>query len=168
MKKPGTFAYNCLLARRLAERGVRFVQLYHRGWDHHGDLPQPHSASSARTPTSRAPPWSRISSSAACSTTRSSSGAANSAAPSTARGTDRKTTTAATITAAASRIWMAGGGIKPGITYGETDDYCYNIVENPVHIHDLNATILHCLGIDHDEADLPLPGPRLPADGHSR
>ena len=60
-----------------------------------------------------------------------------------------RTTTAATTTAAASRMWMAGGGIKPGITYGETDDYCYNIVDDPVHIHDLNATILHCLGIDH-------------------
>ena len=60
--------------------------------------------------------------------------------------------------AAASRMWMAGGGIKPGISYGETDDYCYNIVEDPVHIHDFNATILHCLGIDHTPPDLPLPG----------
>ena len=56
---------------------------------------------------------------------------------------------AATITAAASRIWMAGGGIKPGISYGETDDFGYNVVENPVHVHDFQATILHLLGIDH-------------------
>ena len=62
-------------------------------------------------------------------------------------------------------MWMAGGGVKPGITYGETDDYCYNVVKDPVHIHDWNATILHLLGHRPHEADLPLPGPRLPADG---
>ena len=62
-------------------------------------------------------------------------------------------------------MWMAGGGIKPGVTLGETDDYCYNITKDPVHVHDLQATILHCLGIDHTQADLQIPGPAFPADG---
>ena len=65
-------------------------------------------------------------------------------------------------------MWLAGGGIKPGITYGETDDYCYNIVEDPVHIHDLNATILALPGHRPHAADLPLPGPRLPPDRRAR
>ncbi len=65
-------------------------------------------------------------------------------------------------------IWMAGGGIKPGMTYGETDDFCYNIAENPVHVHDLHATMLHCLGIDHDAADLQVPRPLLPPDRRAR
>ncbi len=122
----------------------------HRGWDQHGNLPTQHPRQCQRRRSAAGRADQRPRSSAACSTTRWSSGAASSAARSTARASSRKTTTAATITAAASRMWLAGGGIKPGITYGETDDYGYNIVENPVHIHDLNATILHCLGIDHD------------------
>ena len=83
-RKPGTYAANCLLARRLVERDVRFIQLFHRGWDQHGNLPR-ESRCSAATPISRPRRWSPTSSSAACSTTRSSSGAANSAAPSSAR-----------------------------------------------------------------------------------
>ena len=65
-------------------------------------------------------------------------------------------------------MWLAGGGIKPGITLGETDDFGFNAVEDRVHVHDLHATILHLLGFDHTQADLPLPGPRLPADRRAR
>ena len=65
-------------------------------------------------------------------------------------------------------MWMAGGGIKPGLTYGETDDYCYNIVRDPVHIHDFNATILRTSGHRPHQAHLPLPGPRLPPDRRAR
>ena len=80
----------------------------------------------------------------------------------------RRRTTAATTTAAASRIWMAGGGIKPGITYGETDDYCYNIVDDPVHVHDLQRHDPALPGHRPHAADLPLPGPRLPPDRRAR
>ena len=79
----------------------------------------------------------------------SSSGAENSAVPSTVKASSPLPTTDVTITPAASPIWMAGGGVKPGVSIGETDDYCYNIVSDPVHIHDLQATILHLMGIDH-------------------
>ena len=129
-RKPGTFAANCLLARRLVERGVRFVQLYHRGWDQHGNLPTniPKQCQDVDQPSGRA--GADLKQRGLLDDTlviwggefgRTVYGQGGTAA----------TTTAATITAAASRIWMAGGGIKPGIVYGETDDFGYNIVERP-------------------------------------
>ena len=163
----GSFARNCLLARRLVERGVRFVQLYHRGWDQHNDLPR-RLAASAATPTSLPPPSSTTSSSAACSTTRWSSGAASSAAPSTARARSPTTNYGRDHHPRCFTMWLAGGGIKPGSVIGETDDFCYNIAEDPVHVHDFNATILHCLGIDHKRLTYQVPGPRLPPDGCPR
>ena len=96
------------------------------------------------------------------------SGAANSAAPSTARARSPRTNYGRDHHGRCFTIWMAGGGIKPGITYGETDDFCYNIAKDPVHIHDLNATILALPGHRPQAADLPLPGPRFPPDRRAR
>ncbi len=146
--KPGTFAASCLLARRLTERGVRFVQIFHRGWDQHfniaGDLPnqcrdvdQPCYAL-IRDLEQRGlldetlVIWGgEFGRTIYCQgkLTRENYG----------RDHHPRCFT----------VWMAGGGIKGGVTYGQTDDFSYNVVENPVHIHDMNATILHCLGIDH-------------------
>src|SRR6267154_6607044 len=94
-------------------------------------------------------PWSSTSSAAACSTTPSSSGPANSTAPSMARG-GVQANYGRDHHGRCFSVWLAGGGIKPGIVWGATDDYGYNITDSPVPVHDLNATILHCPGIDHE------------------
>jgi hypothetical protein len=149
-RKPGTFAANCLLARRLAERGTRFIQLYHQGWDQHGNLPN--AIRGQCTETDRA--------SAALVTDLERRGLLDETlvvwGGEFAYGRDHHPR--------CFTVWMAGGGIKPGITYGRTDDYGYNIADadgNPikpgkleftpgaVHVHDLQATMLHLLGIDH-------------------
>ncbi len=146
--KPGTFAASCLLARRLAERDVRFVQIFHRGWDQHSaiaaDLPnQCRDVDQAcwalvqdlkqrglleDTLVVWAGEFGRT---IYCQGELSHDDYGRDHHPACFTG------------------WLAGGGVKPGLVYGETDDFSYNVVENPVHIHDLNATILHCLGIDH-------------------
>ena len=150
VEKPGSFARNCLLARRMAEKGVRFMQLFHRGWDQHGDLP-------------RRLRWQCEDIDQACAglikdlkqrglfdetlvicggefgRTIYSQGNLSD----TSHGRDHHGRCFTT--------WLAGGGVKRGFEYGKTDDFCYNIVENPVHIRDLNATILNQLGIDHTQ-----------------
>jgi hypothetical protein len=147
-RTPGTFAANCLLARRLCERGVRFVQLFHRGWDQHVNLPK----------------QIRLQ----CSDTDQGAGAL--IADLKQRGLLEDTLVVwggefgrtvycqGELTAdnygrdhhpRCFTVWMAGAGVKAGTSYGLTDDHSYNIVENPVHVHDLHATILHLLGIDH-------------------
>lgn len=148
VKEPGTHAANCLLARRLTERGVRFIQVFHRGWDHHSNV-QKHLPTLTR---------------------QTDQGSAALIADLKQRGMLDETLViwggefGRTVYSQGNpqsfgrdhhprcfSIWMAGGGIKPGITYGQTDDYCYNITENPVHVHDFHATILHCLGIHHEQ-----------------
>jgi len=147
-KKPGTFAFNALLARRLAERGVRFIQLYHRDWDHHGGLP-------ANLPK-RCKDVDQAS--AGLVEDLRQRGMLDDTLVVWGGEFGRTVYCQGRLTATdygrdhhgrCFTVWMAGGGIKPGITYGETDDYGYNIVRDPVHVHDLQATILHCLGIDH-------------------
>ncbi|SPF54707.1 conserved exported hypothetical protein [Candidatus Sulfopaludibacter sp. SbA4] len=147
-KKPGTFAANCLLARRLAERGVRFIQLYHRDWDHHGDLPA--SLPKRCKDVDQA--------SAGLVTDLAQRGMLDGTLVIWGGEFGRSVYCQGRLTATdygrdhhgrCFTVWMAGGGMKPGITFGETDDYSYNIVKDPVHVHDLQATILHCLGIDH-------------------
>ena len=146
---PGTHAANCLMARRLAERGVRFIQLFHRGWDHHFNVP-------ANLPKQ-------------CKET--DQGSAALVADLKERGMlddtlviwggefGRTTYSQGSLTATkygrdhhpkCFSIWMAGGGVKGGISHGETDDFCYNVAKDPVHIHDLHATIMHLMGIDHE------------------
>ena len=134
------------------------VQILHRGWDQHSDLPKElRSAMPGRRPSLRRRS-STISSSAACSMTRSSSGAANLAARSTARARSPTTNYGRDHHPRNFCMWMAGGGVKGGTIYGETDDFSYNIVDDPVHLHDLNATILHCLGIDHHKLTFKFQG----------
>jgi hypothetical protein len=155
--KPGTFAASCLLARRLCERGVRFVQIFHRGWDQHfnvaGDLPNQcrdvdqASAGLIRDLKARGllddtlVVWGgEFGRTIYCqgNLTRDN------------YGRDHHPR--------CFPVWMAGGGIKGGLVYGETDDFSYNVVKDPVHIHDLNATILHCLGIDHKRLSIKFQG----------
>jgi hypothetical protein len=148
VQKPGTFAASCLLARRLAERDVRFVQIFHRGWDQHGnmagDLPlQCKDVDQACY---------------ALITDLKQRGMLDDTLVIWGGEFGRTVYCQGALTREnygrdhhprCFPAWMAGGGIKPGVVYGETDDFSYNITENPVHIHDMNATILHCLGIDH-------------------
>jgi uncharacterized protein (DUF1501 family) len=147
-RKPGTFAANCLLARRLAERGVRFVQLFHRGWDQHGNLPKQIAGQCKDTDQA----------SAALIKDLNQRGLLDDTLVVWGGEFGRTVYSQGALTAdnygrdhhgRCFSIWMAGAGMKPGITHGETDDFCYNIVKDPVHTHDLNATILHQLGIDH-------------------
>jgi hypothetical protein len=147
-RRPGSFAANCLLARRLSERGVRFVQLFHRGWDQHTLLPKqlPGQARDIDQPC------------AALIQDLKDRGLLDDTLVVWGGEFGRTVYCQGKLTAdnygrdhhpRCFTMWLAGGGIKPGITHGETDDYCYNITRDPVHVHDLHATILHCLGIDH-------------------
>jgi hypothetical protein len=147
-KKPGTFAANCILARRLAERGVRFIQLYHRGWDQHNDLPAGIRSQCYDTDQPSAALIQDLAQRGLLEDTLVIWGGefgrtiySQGGLTATNYGRDHHPRCFA--------IWMAGGGIKGGIAHGETDDYSYNIVKDGVHVHDLNATILHCLGLDH-------------------
>ncbi len=146
--KPGTFASNCLLARRLAERGVRFIQLYHRDWDHHGKLPEELPKRCKDVDEASAALIQDLKQRGMLDDTLVVWGGefgrtvyCQGRLTATDYGRDHH--------GRCFTMWMAGGGFKPGITVGETDDYGYNIVKDPVHVHDVQATILHCLGIDH-------------------
>ena len=145
---PGTHAANCLLARRLCERGVRFIQLYHRGWDHHGNIPGRHPKIARETDQGSAALVTDLKARGLLKDTLVIWGGEF------GRTVYRQGGNAKTFGRdhhpRCFSIWMAGGGVKGGITYGETDDWCYNVVKNPVHVHDLNATILHLMGIDHE------------------
>ena len=147
-RQPGTFSRNCLLARRMAERGVRFIQLYHRGWDQHYNLPsdlrlqchdvdQPAAALIRDLRQRGLLDETLVIWGGEFGRTTYSQGKLEP----TNYGRDHH--------GRCFTMWMAGGGIKPGIVYGQTDDFCYNVVRDPVHVHDLNATILHQLGIEH-------------------
>jgi uncharacterized protein (DUF1501 family) len=149
VKKPGTFAYNCLLARRMAERGVTFTQLYHRGWDQHNNLPKRIREQCKDTDQPSAALVKDLKQRGLLDDTVVIWGGEFGRTV-YSQGKIEKENYGRDHHGRNYCVWMAGGGIKPGISYGETDDYCYNIVENPVHIHDLNATILHCLGINHE------------------
>jgi len=148
-RKPGSYAANCLLSRRLIERGVRFVQLFHRGWDQHIAIQKQLPAQCRDVDQASAALVKDLKRRGLLDETlvvwggefgrtifsQGALGHENSGRDHHGR---------------CFSIWMAGGGIKPGIEYGVTDDFAYNILENPVHIRDLNATILHCMGIDHN------------------
>ncbi len=147
-RKPGTYAANCVLARRLAERGVRFVQLFHRGWDQHAKLPSQIQVQCSATDQPTAALISDLKERGMLDDTLVVWGGefgrtvyCQGKLTPEDYGRDHHPR--------CFTVWMAGGGIKPGITYGATDDFSYNITENPVSVHDLHATILHCLGIDH-------------------
>ena len=148
-REPGTFTYNCLLARRMAERDVRFSQIYHRGWDVHSNavplLPKLcHDVDRACY---------------ALITDLKQRGLLDDTLVLWNGDFGRTVYSQGGLSRAdygrdhhprCFTGWAAGGGMKPGTMYGQTDDFSYNIVENPVHVRDLNATILHCMGIDHE------------------
>ena len=147
-RKPGTFAANCLLARRLAERNVRFIQVFHRGWDQHGALPRdlPLQCKDVDQPC------------AALLLDLKQRGLLDDTLvvwggefgrTIYCQGTLTKTDYGRDHHPRCFTMWFAGGGIKRGYVHGETDEFSYNIVRDPMHVHDMNATILHCLGIDH-------------------
>jgi hypothetical protein len=150
VKKPGSFAYNCLLARRMAERGVRFIQLYHRGWDQHNNLPKRIREQCKDTDQPSAALVADLKARGMLDDTLVIWGGEFGRTV-YSQGKIEKENYGRDHHGRNYAIWMAGGGIKPGITYGQTDDYCYNVVENPAHIHDLNATVLHCLGLNHEK-----------------
>jgi hypothetical protein len=149
VKKPGSFAYNCLLARRMAERGVRFIQLYHRGWDQHGNLPKRLREQCKDTDQPSAALVRDLKQRGLLDDTLVVWGGEFGRTV-YSQGKIEKENYGRDHHGRNFSIWMAGGGIKAGTTYGETDDYSYNVVQNPVHIHDQNATIMHCLGMDHE------------------
>lgn len=150
VKKPGSFAYNCLLARRMAERDVRFVQLYHRGWDQHSNLPERIREQCKDTDQPSAALIQDLKTRGLLDDTLVIWGGEFGRTV-YSQGKIEKANYGRDHHGRCFSVMMAGGGIKPGISYGQTDDFCYNVVENPVHIHDLNATTLHCLGIDHEK-----------------
>jgi len=148
--KPGTFAANCLLARRLIEQDVKFVQLYHMGWDQHERLPDQIEGQARDVDQA----------SAALVLDLKQRGLLDDTLVVWGGEFGRTNYSQGTLTAKnygrdhhprCFTIWMAGGGIKPGMVYGETDEFGYNIIKNPVHVHDFQATLLHLLGIDHEK-----------------
>ena len=147
-RKPGTYAANCLLARRLAERGVRFIQLYHQGWDQHGDLPKGIRTQTRETDQASAGLIKDLKQRGMLEDTLVIWGG-EFGRTCYSQGQLTKDNYGRDHHPRCFSMWMAGGGIRGGLTFGETDDFSYNIVKDPVHVHDLNATILHCLGIDH-------------------
>ncbi len=157
VSKSGSFTHSALMARRLVERGVRSVQIMHRGWDQHGALPTHIRKQSADTDRGVGALIADLKQHGLLEDTlvvwggefgRTVYSQGNLTA--TDYGRDHHPRNFC--------MWMAGGGIKPGISFGETDDFSYNIVEAPVHLNELNATILHCMGIDHTRFSFPVQG----------
>ena len=147
--KPGTFAASCLLARRMIERDVRCVQIFIRGWDQHGNLPNDIRKQCHDVDQGQAALIKDLKQRGLLDDTLVIWGG-EFGRTTYCQGTLTKTNYGRDHHPRCFSMWLAGGGIRPGITYGETDDFSYNVVENPVHIHDLNATILHLLGIKHE------------------
>jgi hypothetical protein len=167
-RNPGTFAANCLLARRLAERGVRFIQLYHQGWDHHGNLPKQLPVQCRETDQASAALIQDLKQRDLLKDTLVIWGG-EFGRTNYCQGKLKAGNFGRDHHPRCFSIWMAGGGVKPGITYGETDPWSYNIAENPIHIHDLHATILHLLGIDHERLTFKYQGRRFRlTDVHGR
>jgi hypothetical protein len=148
VNEPGSFARNCLIARRLAERGVRFIQLYHRDWDHHGGLVEHLPKLALDVDQASAALIKDLKQRGLLDETLVIWGGEFGRTP-YAQGDANRDKYGRDHHGKAFSIWMAGGGIKGGIAHGSTDDFGFNVVDKPVHIHDLQATIMHCLGIDH-------------------
>ena len=146
--RPGSYAANCLLARRLAERGVRFIQLYHMGWDQHSNLPAQIRAQCQDTDRASAGLIRDLKQRGLLDDTLVVWGG-EFGRTIYSQGQLTETDYGRDHHPRCFTVWLAGGGIKPAQTHGETDDSSYNIVRDPVEVYDLNATILHLLGIDH-------------------
>jgi uncharacterized protein (DUF1501 family) len=150
--EPGksSFANNCLLARRLAERGVRFIQLCHRDWDHHGGLPEGIKTQTKNTDKASAALVKDLKARGLLDDTLVIWGG-EFGRTAYSQGEIRKDNFGRDHHPRCFSIWMAGGGIKPGLVLGATDDFGYNVVADPVNVHDFHATMLHLLGIDHKQ-----------------
>jgi hypothetical protein len=149
VQTPGSFAYNCLMARRLAERGVRFIQLYNRGWDQHGNLPNEIRKQAKATDQPQAGLLQDLKQRGMLDETLVIWGGEFGRSV-YCQGNLTRTNYGRDHHPRCFSVWMAGGGVKPGISYGKTDDYGYNIVENGVSVHDFHATIMHLMGIEHE------------------
>jgi hypothetical protein len=148
-RKPGTFAANCLRARRMAEKGVRFVQLFHRGWDQHKNLPKAIRNQCKKVDQGSAGLVKDLKRRGMLDETLVVWGG-EFGRTIYSQGKLTKDNHGRDHHGRCFSMWMAGGGIKPGFDYGRTDDYAYNIIENPMHIRDLNATLLHSIGVNHN------------------
>ncbi|BDS07810.1 sulfatase [Oceaniferula spumae] len=148
-KKPGTYAANCLMARRLAEKGVRFIQLYHQGWDQHGNLPGAIRGQCKETDQASAALIKDLKQRGMLDDTLVIWGG-EFGRTAYSQGALTKNNYGRDHHPRCFTMWMAGGGIKGGVVHGETDDFGYNVVKDGVHIHDLHATILHLMGLDHE------------------
>ena len=149
-RTPGTFAANCLLARRLAEKGVRFIQLFHPGWDHHGHLPASFIQESRDTDQACAALVTDLKQRGLLKDTLVIWGGEFGRTPYCQGRVSKDASYGRDHHPRCMSMWMAGGGVKPGISYGETDELGFQVAANPVHLHDVHATMLNQLGIDHE------------------
>jgi hypothetical protein len=159
--RPGSFAGNCLRARRLAEKGVRYVQLMHAGWDHHRNLNSQFKIQCQDTDQPSAALVKDLKQRGLLDDTLVVWGGEFGRTVFGQGSLNDKATLGRDHHPYAFTIWMAGGGIKPGISYGASDDFCYNVAENPVHVHDFQATLLHLLGINHEKLTFKFQGRRF-------
>lgn len=148
-RRPGSYASNCILARRMAERGVRFIQLYHVGWDQHRMLPEQLPIQCEHTDQASAALVTDLKRRGLLDDTLVVWGGEFGRSP-VGQGDIDTTGYGRDHHPRCFTMWMAGGGVKPGVSYGQTDEFGFNVVEGGVHIHDLHATILHAMGIDHE------------------
>jgi hypothetical protein len=149
-RNPGTYAANCLLARRLLERDVRFVQLYHQGWDNHNDLPAGISKQCKATDQASAALVKDLKQRGLLDDTLVLWGG-EFGRTNYSQGKLTEDNYGRDHHPRCFTMWMAGGGVKPGLSYGETDEFGYNVARNPVHVHDFQATLLHLMGMDHEK-----------------
>ena len=159
-REPGSYSYNCLLARRMAERGVRFIQLYHRGWDQHGQLRSGIQRQALATDQASAALVSDLKQRGLLDDTLVVWGGEFGRTV-YCQGTLTENEYGRDHHPRCFSIWLAGGGIRPGTSYGSTDEFSYNITESPVDIHDLHATMLHLLGVDHTKLTFKFQGRRF-------
>lgn len=157
---PGTFAANCLLARRMAERNVKFIQLYHMGWDQHGNLPGGIKRQALDTDQACAALIGDLKQRGLLEDTLVIWGG-EFGRTSFSQGRLTKNNYGRDHHPGCFTMWMAGGGVKPGMVYGETDDFSYNVIRDGVHVHDFQATLLHLLGIDHERLTFKYQGRRF-------
>jgi hypothetical protein len=149
VRKPGTLAHNCLISRRLAERGVKFIQLYHQGWDQHGNLPKAITVQCRETDQTAAALVRDLKQRGMLEDTLVVWGG-EFGRTNYSQGKLTEDDYGRDHHPRCFTVWMAGGGVRPGLVHGETCEFGYNIVNNPIHVHDFHATLLHLLGIDHE------------------
>ena len=159
-RTPGTYAANCLLARRLLEKDVKFVQLYHQGWDQHGSLPSSITNQCKATDQASAALVKDLKQRGLLDDTLVVWGG-EFGRTNYSQGKLTKDDYGRDHHPRCFTMWMAGGGVQPGLTYGETDEFGYNIVKNPVHVHDFQATLLYLMGIDHEKLTFDAEGRRF-------